>query len=71
WGYYVYPILEGDSFVGRIETKADRKAKCLNVLNFWPEDGIKWGAERKEKLDAELISFASLADLDTVKWVNR
>ncbi|MBL4838798.1 MAG: YcaQ family DNA glycosylase [Kordiimonadaceae bacterium] len=68
WGYYVYPILEGDSFVGRIEAKADRKAKCLNVLNFWAEEGVKWGAGRKEKLEAELMRFARLASLDTVDW---
>lgn len=68
WGYYVYPLLEGDRFVGRIEAKADRKVKCLNVLNFWPEEGIKWGAGRKEKLEAELARFARLADLDTVNW---
>ncbi len=67
WGYYVYPILEGDRFVGRIEAKADRKAKCLNVLNFWPEEGIKWGAGRKEKLEAELSRFARLANLGSVK----
>ena len=69
WGYYVYPLLEGDRFVGRAEVKADRKAKCLNVLNLWPEDGIKWGAGRKEKLEAELTKFARLADLETVNWV--
>ena len=68
WGYYVYPLLEGDRFVGRIEAKADRKAKCLNVLNFWPETGIKWGAGRKEKLEAELVRFARSANLDAVKW---
>ena len=68
WGYYVYPILEGDRFVGRVEAKADRKRKCLNVLNFWPEDGIKWGARRKKKLDAELAKFAKLAELDIVRW---
>ena len=54
WGYYVYPILEGDRFAGRIEAKADRKASVLTVLNFWPEAGVKWPANRHEKLRAEL-----------------
>jgi uncharacterized protein YcaQ len=68
WGYYVYLLLEGDTFVGRIEAKADRKAKRLNVLNLWPEDGIKWGAGRQQKLEAELARFARLAELETVTW---
>jgi uncharacterized protein len=68
WGYYVYPILEGDRFVGRIEAKGDRKAKCLNVLNFWPEDGINWSAGRKNKLEVELARFARLANLVSVNW---
>ncbi len=68
WGYYVYPLLEGDRFVGRIEAKADRKAKCLNVLNFWPEGDIKWGLGRNARLEAELVRFAQLADLNIVKW---
>ena len=69
WGYYVYPLLEGDHFVGRIEAKGDRKAGCLNVINFWPEEGIKWGAGRRERLEAELFRFARLAELDTVNWL--
>lgn len=68
WGYYVYPILDGEQFIGRIEAKADRKTKCLNVLNFWLEDGIKWGATRKKRLNTELDSFANLAGLNTVRW---
>jgi len=38
WGYYVYPLLEGNKFVGRIELKADRKKGHLNVINFWEEE---------------------------------
>jgi uncharacterized protein YcaQ len=68
WGYYVYPLLEGDRFVGRIEAKADRTARCLNVLNFWPEGDTKWGVGRKKKLEVELDRFARLANLDVVKW---
>ena len=26
WGYYVYPLLEGDRMIGRMEITADRKA---------------------------------------------
>jgi uncharacterized protein YcaQ len=54
--------------VGRIEAKVNRKAKCLNVLNFWPEQSTKWGTGRKEKLGAELARFARLATLDIVSW---
>ncbi len=54
WGYYVFPILEGDRFTGRIEIKADRKADTLRVLKFWPEPGIRWTERRHAKLDAEL-----------------
>lgn len=58
WGYYVFPILEGHRFTGRIEVKADRKAGTLRVPNFWPEPGIDWGARRRAKLDAELERMA-------------
>ncbi|MBL1418970.1 MAG: YcaQ family DNA glycosylase [Alphaproteobacteria bacterium] len=63
WGYYVYPLLEGDRFVGRIELKADRKAGKLSVVNFWQEDGIKWGDQRREKLKSELDRFAKYVGL--------
>jgi uncharacterized protein YcaQ len=69
WGYYVYPLLEGDRFVGRMEVKGDRASGTLNVLAFWPEPGVKWSASRWKKLDAELARFARLADARTVTWV--
>ena len=68
WGYYVYPLLEGDRFVGRLEAKADRDGDVLNVLNLWPEPGIKWTAARAVKLDAELSRFALLAEVARVNW---
>ena len=63
WGYYVYPLLEGDKFVGRIELKADRKAGILSVVNFWQEDGVKWSDKRHEKLKSELQRFAKYVGL--------
>lgn len=63
WGYYVYPLLEGDKFVGRIELKADRKAGKLSVVNFWQEAGVKWSDKRHEKLKSELDRFAKYVGL--------
>lgn len=68
WGYYVYPLLEGDRFVGRIEAKADRKAGHLTVLNLWPEPGVRWGAARGEKLSAELARMARFVGVSDVHW---
>jgi uncharacterized protein YcaQ len=58
WGYYVFPILEGSRFIGRIELKADRRNSVLNVLNFWPEAGARWTPARHEKLTAEIERMA-------------
>lgn len=68
WGYYVYPLLEGDRFVGRMEIKADRANRQMRVTGLWPEPGIKWSAMRQRKLDAELARFAQLAGINTVNW---
>ena len=63
WGYYVYPLLEGDSFVGRIEAKGDRQGGTLRVTGFWAEDGVRWGKGRADRLRLELERFARLAGL--------
>jgi uncharacterized protein YcaQ len=68
WGYYVYPLIEGDRFVGRIEASAERKAGTLNVGRLWPEPGIRWGAGRQAKLEQELLRFARLAGVTKLVW---
>ncbi len=68
WGYYVFPILEGDRFVGRIEVKADRKAGALQVMTLWPEDGVKWPARRHDRLAAELERMRRFVGLERVVW---
>lgn len=68
WGYYVYPLLEGDRFVARIEVKADRKAGVMTVVQLWPESRIAWSAARQAKLDAELHRFARFIGIRTVIW---
>ncbi|MEL7134045.1 MAG: crosslink repair DNA glycosylase YcaQ family protein [Pseudomonadota bacterium] len=68
WGYYVYPLLEGDRFVGRIEIKADRKAGQLQVINLWREPRVKWTAARASKLEAELARMLRFVGLQEVVW---
>ncbi|MEO0450546.1 MAG: crosslink repair DNA glycosylase YcaQ family protein [Pseudomonadota bacterium] len=68
WGYYVYPLLEGDRFVGRIEIKADRKTGTLRVLNLWREPKVKWTSVRAAKLDAELARMLRFVRLQDVIW---
>ncbi|TCD14268.1 winged helix-turn-helix domain-containing protein [Oricola cellulosilytica] len=68
WGYYVFPLLEGDRFVGRIEARADRAGGVLNVVSLWPEPGVRWTARRAAKLEAELARFARFVSLSDVRW---
>lgn len=68
WGYYVYPLLEGDRFVGRLELKADRGVGWMRVTGFWPETRVKWGAARFEKLEAELARLARFVGIADVGW---
>ena len=50
YGYYVLPMLWGDRLIGRIEPKADRKAKTLTVQNVWLEPGVR----RTKKLSGQI-----------------
>ena len=63
WGYYVYPLLDGDRFVGRIKAKGDRQVGTLRVTGFWAEDGLRWGKGRADRLRLELERFAQLTGL--------
>ena len=68
WGYYVYPLLEGDRFVGRIEVKSDREAGEISVHQMWPEPGVKWSDARQAKLEVELGRLARLVGAQEVVW---
>lgn len=69
WGYYVFPVLEGDRLVGRLDSKAHRAEGTLRVRAFWPEAGIRPTKARAEKLDAELHRLATFAGCDRVDYL--
>ena len=70
WGYYVYPILEGNRLVGRLEAKGDRLKGTLTVTNLWTETERLRTDKRIGKLEAELLRLAKLAGLDQVVWAS-
>lgn len=67
WGYYVYPLLEGDRFVGRIEARAERDNGALRHERTWVEPGVRWTVVRQGRLEAELARIARLAGVDDVQ----
>ncbi len=66
YGYYVFPLLESDRLIGRIDMKADRKAGLLDVKRLWLEKGVKPSAGRLERLEAELGRLAKFAGVERV-----
>ena len=70
WGYYVFPLLEGDRLIGRIDMKANRKSDRMEVKKLWLEPGIKLSDARRTRLDAELVRQARLASVTDVVWLD-
>ena len=72
YGYYVFPVLEGDQMIGRIDVKAERtkvgsNPPYLSVRAFWPEVGVVMGQRRTARLMAELDRVAQLAGCERVE----
>ena len=66
YGYYVFPLIEGDRMIGRIDMKADRKAGTLNVRKLWWEPKVRASAGRMDKLASELARIARFAGVGEV-----
>ena len=61
YGYYVFPVLEGDRIIGRLDAKCDRKTDTLTIRAFWPEPNIRLTPPRLTKLTTALERTARLA----------
>ena len=70
WGYYVFPVLEGERLIGRLDAKAHRDAGVLRVRAFWPEAGISPGPRRLARLEAECQRLAVFAGCDRVQMLD-
>lgn len=66
YGYYVFPLLEGASLIGRIDIKASRDRSELRVKAFWPEAGVNFTLARMTRLEAELARMAQFSGCSSV-----
>lgn len=70
YGYYVFPVMERDRLIGRIDTKCLRSEGALVVRAFWPEQGIKMGAGRMTRLEAELARLGQFTDCRDLRFAD-
>jgi hypothetical protein len=75
YGYYVFPLLEGDKLIGRIDMKHERDSGALKVKALWLEPGQRLSAARRGRLEAELERQRRFTGAERVAfakgWVKR
>ncbi len=66
YGYYVFPVMQGDRMIGRIDTKRDGDTTLVTA--FWPENGIRMGKARIAALTSEVDRVATFVGSKSVDW---
>ncbi len=70
YGYYVFPVLEGDRLIGRIDLKCRRADATLAVAAFWPQQGVTMTAGRTDRLMAELDRLGRFTSCPAVAFAD-
>lgn len=68
YGYYVFPLLQGDRLIGRIDMKTERASDRLHVKALWPEASVRWSAARTARLESELARVARFVGVSGVSF---
>ncbi|WP_299651471.1 winged helix-turn-helix domain-containing protein [uncultured Tateyamaria sp.] len=68
YGYYVFPLMEGDRIVGRVDMKAHRADDVLRVRAVWPERKVRWGKGRQAAFEAELDRVTKVAGVSQIAF---
>lgn len=66
YGYYVFPVLQGDQVIGRIDAR--RVGNALVVAKFWPEAGVRMGKARISGLMSELERVRNFVGAEAVEF---
>ncbi|NNG00872.1 MAG: winged helix-turn-helix domain-containing protein [Desulfobacteraceae bacterium] len=66
YGYYVLPVLFGDTFVARVEPVMDRKTHTLVIHNWWWEDDVKFTKGLFHELTRCFREFMKFCGADTL-----
>ena len=70
YGYYVFPVMERDRLIGRIDAKCLRGEGALAIRAFWPEPGVRMGAGRMARLEAELTRLGQFTDCRELRFAD-
>ena len=70
YGYYVFPLLEGERLVGRIDMKAGADRQALQVNALWMEPGHPLTKARLGRLEAELDRVRRFVGAETLRFHN-
>lgn len=70
YGYCVFPLLEGDRLIGRIDMKGNAARRLLEVSALWLEPGLGLGRGRRERLDAEIDRVRRFIGADAVRYAD-
>ncbi len=67
YGYYVFPLLEGERLVGRIDMKHERQAgNRLAVKGLWLEPKVRMSRGRRQRLESELNRIRRFVGAESV-----
>ncbi len=66
YGYYVFPVMQGDRTIGRLDAR--RAGDVISVRAFWPETGVRLGKARTDGLKSELERVRHLAGVGALEY---
>ena len=68
YGYYVLPVLYGESFVARFEPKFNKKTGKLEIINWWWEPNVIISEEMKQGLIRCFEQFLNYLGVTGIKF---